>query len=367
MDDYAEEFLSGKEGAPKSAVKRLTKKIEDDMHRLTVNAPDWCVSLLRRVVLSPRLTLLATIVGTLLTPPTWLWSSCGLTKRSSVWRTSRRSYRRAYLLCQASWVDTDSPTRRPIPRFIDLLANPEPFSPLFSLKQTLVTYQAYLTNARMENASLSQIPLPATLDPSRPIPLPTRFSTLAILVKDVLSTLIRIPFFALPFLVNLPVYFMARWGAMLVDDEKETQAQMKVMFGLLVSALVYPTVAIVIYGLAFRAGSILGGLIGLGITALFVYGLGISHRSLIDENYERCVFVFSLFSILAAVKLTPILPRFPLFAQRQEARHRLPHPPRPLVAQFARNHAPHAQPVARQLDGGFGRRCPGRQAGAGRL
>lgn len=365
MDDYAEDFLSGKEGAPKLAVKRLTKKIEDDMHRLTVNAPDWYVPpSLRPVFASPRLILLATVLGTLLTPPTWRWNSCGPTRRNCAWRTSRRLYRRACHSAQGSWIDTDSLNRRPVPRFIDLFANPEPFSPLFSLKQTLVTYQAYLTNARMENASLSQIPLPATLDPSRPIPLPTRFSTLAILVKDVLSTLIRIPFFALPFLVNLPVYFMARWGAKLVDDEKETQAQMKVMFGLLVSALVYPTVAIVIYGLAFRAGSILGGLIGLGITALFVYGLGISHRSLIDENYERCVFVFNLFSILATVELTPILP---LCKQRQEARHRLPHPPRPLVAQLARNHAPHAQPVARQLDGGFCRRCPGRQAGAGRL
>ena len=160
---------------------------------------------------------------------------------------------------------------------------------MFSLKQALVSYHAYLTNARMDNSSLSQIPLPADLDPSRPIPLPTRFSTLAILVRDVLSTLIRIPFFALPFLVNIPVYVMARWGAKLVDDEKETQAQMKVMFGLLVSALVYPAAAAIIYGLAFRAGSYLGALIGLGITALFVWGLGISHRSLIDENYERCV------------------------------------------------------------------------------
>lgn len=43
MDEFAGEFTSGEEGAPKSAVKRLTKRVEDDMRRLTINSPEWYV------------------------------------------------------------------------------------------------------------------------------------------------------------------------------------------------------------------------------------------------------------------------------------------------------------------------------------
>jgi hypothetical protein len=41
MDDYEDEFLSGAEGAAKKAAKRLTKKVELEMLKLTVNSPDW--------------------------------------------------------------------------------------------------------------------------------------------------------------------------------------------------------------------------------------------------------------------------------------------------------------------------------------
>jgi glycerol-3-phosphate O-acyltransferase/dihydroxyacetone phosphate acyltransferase len=41
MDEYSEEFLSGVEGAPKAAVKRLTARIEDEILKLTVNGEDW--------------------------------------------------------------------------------------------------------------------------------------------------------------------------------------------------------------------------------------------------------------------------------------------------------------------------------------
>lgn len=59
MDDYAEEFLSQKEGAAKSAVKRLTHKIEEEMHKLTINAEDWYATRLTFVM--PRSALIATI------------------------------------------------------------------------------------------------------------------------------------------------------------------------------------------------------------------------------------------------------------------------------------------------------------------
>ncbi len=41
MEDYEEEFLSGKEGANKSAVKKLTRKIDTELRKMTVNSPDW--------------------------------------------------------------------------------------------------------------------------------------------------------------------------------------------------------------------------------------------------------------------------------------------------------------------------------------
>jgi glycerol-3-phosphate O-acyltransferase/dihydroxyacetone phosphate acyltransferase len=41
MDAFEEQFLSEEEGANKLAVKRLTKTLELEMMKLTVNAPDW--------------------------------------------------------------------------------------------------------------------------------------------------------------------------------------------------------------------------------------------------------------------------------------------------------------------------------------
>lgn len=41
MDAFEQQFLSEEEGANKIAVKRLTKTLELEMMKLTVNAPDW--------------------------------------------------------------------------------------------------------------------------------------------------------------------------------------------------------------------------------------------------------------------------------------------------------------------------------------
>ena len=42
MEEYKGQFLSGAEGAPRAAVKRLTKAIENELVEATINAPDWC-------------------------------------------------------------------------------------------------------------------------------------------------------------------------------------------------------------------------------------------------------------------------------------------------------------------------------------
>lgn len=41
MDEFREQFMSTVQGEPRSAVKRLTHRIEQEMVELTVNAPDW--------------------------------------------------------------------------------------------------------------------------------------------------------------------------------------------------------------------------------------------------------------------------------------------------------------------------------------
>jgi glycerol-3-phosphate O-acyltransferase/dihydroxyacetone phosphate acyltransferase len=43
MDAYEKEFMSGEEGANKHAVKKLTRTIEVELLKMTVNAPDWYV------------------------------------------------------------------------------------------------------------------------------------------------------------------------------------------------------------------------------------------------------------------------------------------------------------------------------------
>jgi hypothetical protein len=43
MEGYEEDFLSKEEGSSRSAVKRMTRKLELEMMKLTINAPDWWV------------------------------------------------------------------------------------------------------------------------------------------------------------------------------------------------------------------------------------------------------------------------------------------------------------------------------------
>ena len=44
MDEYIDQFLSDVEGAPRTAVKRLTATIERELLEATINAPDWYYS-----------------------------------------------------------------------------------------------------------------------------------------------------------------------------------------------------------------------------------------------------------------------------------------------------------------------------------
>ena len=128
----------------------------------------------------------------------------------------------------------------------------------------------------MTNAVLSSLPLPATLDPRQPVPLPSRLLTLSILVRDSVALLLPLPFSIVPLILHAPAYVMGRFGARLVEDEEETQAQNKVVFGLLLMLLIYPAAFFFVW--AFLWYTPVGAIIAL----TFVFGFAMYHNRLIN-------------------------------------------------------------------------------------
>ncbi len=75
MEDYMEQFMSGEDGAPRAAVKRLTAAIERELTQSTINAPDWLVNYpVRFAHVSPQFCLIAGILSMLLG---WHGTFCG--------------------------------------------------------------------------------------------------------------------------------------------------------------------------------------------------------------------------------------------------------------------------------------------------
>jgi glycerol-3-phosphate O-acyltransferase/dihydroxyacetone phosphate acyltransferase len=111
---------------------------------------------------------------------------------------------------------------------VDMFSAPNSSPQFESTKKHLLIYYSLLESAKLSHEALAELPLPRTLDPSVETPLPSRLSTLAVLLKDTLATTIRLPFFLLPLLVHLPAYTLGRILARMVEEEEETQAQMKV-------------------------------------------------------------------------------------------------------------------------------------------
>lgn len=162
-----------------------------------------------------------------------------------------------------------------------MFSPPTSIKQLQELKDLLNKYNRLLVTAKLSNKELSDLPLPDSLESSSATPLPTKFSTAWLLLKDTISSAVRLPFFLVPMVVHLPIYVMARMGANIVQEELETQAQMKVAFGLLFSLAVYP---VIFFGLWVLLGfTSLGAL----IAAVLVYGFSTSHRSLVDANYTQ--------------------------------------------------------------------------------
>jgi glycerol-3-phosphate O-acyltransferase / dihydroxyacetone phosphate acyltransferase len=152
-----------------------------------------------------------------------------------------------------------------------------------SVKRHLLEYYSLLQVTHLTNSVLSNLPLPRTLDPNHPTPLPSRLLTLSILVRDSVAALARLPFFLFPLIVHLPVYLIGRLGARLADDEEETRAQNKVVFGLLLSLMIYPGAFFFLWALFWYTS------VGALIAASMVWLFAVYHNKLI--NGELILFV----------------------------------------------------------------------------
>lgn len=161
-------------------------------------------------------------------------------------------------------------------RLVDLFSTPDAAPNVPAVRRSLLEYYSLLQSAQLTNYVLSSLPLPRTLDPHQPVPLPSRLFTLLVLIRDSLASLIRLPFFILPLMVHSPAYVMGHLGARLVVDEEETQAQNKVLFGMFLLMLIYPTAFLVMWAFLWFTP------IGAILSATLVWLFAVYHNKLID-------------------------------------------------------------------------------------
>ncbi|KAI0313937.1 glycerol-3-phosphate-acyltransferase [Amylostereum chailletii] len=250
-DAYVDQFMSEEEGSSRAAVKRLTRAIESQLVELTINAPDWDTLYAARMA------------------------------RDLLWENEKSIPLEDFVQISQT--------------LVDLFSTPDAADNFNWVKRNLLEYYSLLQSAQLTNSVLSSLPLPKTLDPNRPVAVPSRVFTLLILIRDSLACLIRLPFFCLPILVHSPAYIMGRLGAHLVEDEEETQAQNKVIFGLLFLSMIYPTTFFVLW--AFLWYTPIGALLSASIVWLFA----VYHTRLINDAYNRMKRVEAAWRVLLGV------------------------------------------------------------------
>ncbi len=162
------------------------------------------------------------------------------------------------------------------------------------VRRRLLEYYSLLKSCKVTHATLTDLPLPRNLSPHIIVPLPSRLRTLVLLIRDTIAVLVRLPFFAFPLLVHMPAYAAAKWAGHLVEHEEETMAQNKIVFGLVLLLLIYPTVFYFLWALFLYTQ--IGALVAAGIVWLFA----VYHVKLIDgafvsdwrcfRSFNRCLF-----------------------------------------------------------------------------
>ncbi|KDR75944.1 hypothetical protein GALMADRAFT_68407 [Galerina marginata CBS 339.88] len=251
LDPYKEQFFSGVEGAPRAAVKRLTRSIERELVEASINAPDWDTLYAARMA------------------------------RDLLWEQDRSIKLDDFVTISQTLVDLFSTS--------DITPN------FRSAKRHLLAYYSLLQSSHLSNSVLTSLPLPRSLDPNTPATVPGRLYTLLILIRDSISALVQLPFFFIPLLVHSPVYVMGRFGAKLVEDEEETQAQNKVAFGLLSLLLIYPAMFFFLWAMFWYTR------IGALLAASMVYLFAVYHIKMIDSNYERAKRFIAAWRVLVGV------------------------------------------------------------------
>ena len=162
---------------------------------------------------------------------------------------------------------------------MDLFLTPDAAPNMVQVRRRLLEYYSLLETCHLTNAMLSSLPLPRTLDPRRTVPLPSRLRTLFVLIRDTLACLIRIPFFWFPLLVHMPAYVASRWAGKLVEDEEETQAQNKIVVGLVLLLLIYPAAFFFLWTVFWQTPT------GALIAAATVWLLAVFHVRIIDGEF----------------------------------------------------------------------------------
>lgn len=240
MDAYREQFFSEDEGASRLAAKRLTLAIQRQLTETTINAPDWDTLYAARMA-----------------------RDILYTKHGSL------SLDDFVVVSQT---------------LVDVFSTPDLAPNMAAVRRSLLEYYSLLQSTHLTDSVLSALPLPRTLDPRVPTPLPSRLYTLLILVRDSTSSLIRLPFFLFPLIVHAPVYMMGRLGASLTADEEETIGQNKVVFGLLSMMLIYPAAFFFLWALFLytRTAAIL-----VGVT---LYLFASYHNRMIDGKHLSASF-----------------------------------------------------------------------------
>ncbi|KAF9478620.1 glycerol-3-phosphate-acyltransferase [Pholiota conissans] len=251
LGPYIEQFFSSVEGAPRAAVKRITRRIETELVEASINAPDWDTLYAARMA------------------------------RDLLWENERSINMEDFVAVSQT--------------LVDLFSDPDITPNAKAVRRILLSYYSLLQSARLSNSVLSSLPLPRTLDPNTPASIPGRLYTVMILIRDTIAALIQLPFFFIPLIVHAPVYMMGRLGARLVENEEETQAQNKVAFGLLSLLLIYPATFFFLWALFLysRTGAILA--------ALIVYLFAVYHIKMIDSNYERAKRFIAAWRVLVGV------------------------------------------------------------------